>query len=129
MLKILDGLNVVSRAILTLRPGEQFFIMDYAPDQGACYAVMLHETPPFPGIHHEESLSLSVLAAAKYSTEHGKSGNEPRWGWVALDGETKELIGNMLLEMYAQHDQWYYMLITGGIGHRDIEHIRKLTGV
>lgn len=129
MLNILDGIpTFVGSATLTFRPGERFFIMDFVPDQDACYAVMLLETPAFPGKQHEESHNLSVLAAAKYPTTNGKSGDEPRWGWIQLDGETKDMIGNMLIEIKALPGQWYYMLIEGGIGHRSMEHILKLTG-
>lgn len=120
--------SFIGSANLSLRPGEQIHLMDFIPDQAPAYAVMLLETPGFPGIGHEESRGLSVLACGYYPTIEGKSGDQPRWGWVHLDAESKDMVGQALLKLNAQPGKWFYMLITGGIGHRSVEHVQQILG-
>ena len=121
-------IDYVGEATLTVQIGQQFHIFPYSPDQAGDYAVMLLETPDFPGIGHEESHNLTVLCAAQYATTYGKSGSEERWGWVHLDAETKAMIGQALGRINATPGKWYYMLVTGGYGHRSVEHVAKIHG-
>ena len=110
-------------AFLALRPGEIVHLAETMIDQSGSYAVMLHETPALPGKQHIESLNLTVLCAGWYSTEYGASGNEKRWGWVHLEADTKEMIGNALQSIDAIPGQWYYLYISGGVGHRPHSHL------
>ena len=109
----------LSTTFLAMRPGEFLHFSKTPYDQKPYYLVMLLETPPFPGISHPESKSLSVICAI----QHGVTGSEEAiWGWVHLEQSTKEVIGAGLERFGAQSNKWYCMLISGGIGHRPMSH-------
>lgn len=109
-------------AFLAFRPTELTIITETPYDQKPYYAVMLLETPQFPGKQHVESQNMTVLCAAKYDTSHGESGDEPRWGWVHMEAATKEDIGRMLSRNGATTGKWYCLYIMQGIGHRPLKH-------
>jgi hypothetical protein len=112
-------------AFLAMRPGEMFHLSERPYDQAGCYAVMLHETPLFPGSeHHPESKNFTVLCAGWYNTEEGELGEERAWGWVHLEASTKEIIGNGLENIHAVPGKWYYMLTSGALGNRPPEHFK-----
>jgi hypothetical protein len=106
-----------------MRPEEQLHFSRIPYDQESCYAVMLLATPALPGDTHKSNGShpLAVLCAAWHdTTEHGYA-----WGWVHLEANTKELIGYHLENnMEAEVGKWYYMLVSGGIGHRPLSHMK-----
>ncbi len=108
---------------LAMRPGEQLHFSEGPYDYGETYAVMLLETPKFPGVGHIESKPLSVICAIQHSVIVGDSG-EYKWGWVHLEPNTKEIIGAGLTRFNADTNKWYCMLISGGIGHRPESHFR-----
>lgn len=112
-------------AFFAVRPGEVLHFSQTMQDQGDCYAVMLVETPSFPGDGHIESAALSVVCAAPYNTETGASGNASRWGWVHIEAATKELLGNALEHIGAIPGVWYFMYVSGGVGHRPRTHFTE----
>lgn len=114
---------VLDTTFLAMRPGEQLHFSAIPYDQGETYAVMLLETPKFPGVGHIESKQLSVICAITHAVMVGDSGKY-RWGWVHLEQNTKEIIGAGLEQFDAEPNKWYCMLISGGIGHRPEEHFQ-----
>lgn len=114
-------------AFLAVRPGEMLHFSEERYDQESGYAVMLIETPAFPGQAHPESSHRSVLCAGWYTTEEGVLGDTPAWGWVHLEANTKELIGHGLESIRAIPGQWYYLLLSGGLGNRPQDHFKTST--
>lgn len=97
--------------VLAIRLGEQIEFSNQ-PFEGeeVSYAVALVETPSFPETHHPESDRLAVICAGKYSVNEGElAGRGDFWGWVTLEAETKQFVGEALLEYGARPGDWVYM--------------------
>ena len=105
---------VMSYPVLALRTGEQR-LYSPIPFEGTCYAVMLLNTPPLPGDKHPESDPMTVICAARYTTI---SHDALDWGWIHLDFDTKQIIGEDMVDSNFMPGQWYYMIISGGLGVR-----------
>lgn len=118
--------SMPATAMFAARPGEVFHLSDTPRDQAPSYAVMLHKVPDFPGNKHPESSSLTVLCAGQYTTEKGVLDGARAWGWVHLENDTKQLIGYALQSMNAPLDKWFYLYISGGIGHRSESHMQAV---
>lgn len=104
----------ISYPVLALRPNEQR-LYSPTPFEGECYAVMLLETPSPPGAQHPETLNMTVLCAGQYKTlVH----DVLDWGWIHLNFDTKEVIGNDMVEENFIPGQWYYMIVFSGLGNR-----------
>ena len=113
----------LNTTFLAMRPGEQLHFSLIPYDQKATYAVMLLETPKFPGVGHPESKPLSIICAVQHDVVEGES-TKVLWGWVHLEQNTKEVIGQGLEQFNAESNKWYCMLISGGIGHRPESHFK-----
>lgn len=99
-------------AYLAIRAGEyrQYFeeCLSVVPQGVYIYRVALVETPSLPDDHHEICKNLTVICSQQYPTV-----DEPEaWGWIQLEPETKELIGNDLLNGGARPGVWYYMTLS-----------------
>lgn len=74
---------------------------------------MLHPSPSFPGATHAICLPFSVLCCGKYVTLES-SPNEAKWGWVELNPDTRNVIGQDLMDMNAEPGRWYFVTVSGG---------------
>ena len=62
------------------------------------YAFALVPTPAFPGEAHPECSPYTIICAAPYRCTDSKRSGEILWGWVQLDSDTKDIIGETIEE-------------------------------
>ena len=97
---------------LALRPGEKAIIYENDGELPPCaYVVALVDVPPFPGESHPECRPSAVVCAQQYVCSESERPGELLWGWVALDPDTKDLIGDLLHEGGAEPGRWYHLEI------------------
>lgn len=104
----------IEHVVFALRPNESFYIMSNKPEQEDYYLVALIPVPAFPGENHPEANGMATICAARYPAL--SSGGEPKWGWVQLNPDAKNAIGDALLDHPAEIGRWYYMVVSGGLG-------------
>ena len=83
-----------------LRPHEVFELWHFADHSDPRFLVCLSRTPPLPGALSRHSLStpFAVLCMARFNDG---------WGWCTLAANTKELVGNALIEAGAEPEYWF----------------------
>lgn len=89
----------------------------------AVYGVALVAAPLLPDSKHPRCAPFSVVCIANYRTlDHP----ETAWGWIHLTPETKEEIGDDLVEWGATPGKWYWLVMRmSGAGAQTQ---RRLTG-
>lgn len=105
----------MAEATLAIRDGEgrQYFVGPTPPPiikgDERIYGVALVESPPLPGNRHPRSNPLLVCCIANYPTQDHL---ETAWGWIHLTPDTKELIGNDLVELACKVGTWIWLMLT-----------------
>lgn len=93
----------VPQGVLSFRYGEYQQYFEEQPEGDYVYAVALVATPMPPEPTSEKAEGLSVACA-------GKSGKDGTWGYLAIEKDTKQLIGAFLHdELKAEPGKWYWL--------------------
>jgi hypothetical protein len=99
--------------ILAFRPGEEYALHTELPagweQFGPYYIVALLDTPDFPGEFHPDCKSKTVICATNQYKPEGY--DHPVWGWWVLAPATKQVIGDLLVEVGAPVGQWFYLIV------------------
>jgi len=70
------------------------------------FAVMLRLAPQLP-----DDSGLHSISHARQVITASKNNNENRWGWVHLDGDEKDAIGEAMMIEECDLDKWYWCAI------------------
>jgi hypothetical protein len=111
--------QTIDREIFALRDHEKRSYFEVAPDNKLSYAVMLWNAPAFPGMNVTESQPLLLCAAY---TLGAQPNSQNTWVWLHLDPYCYDLIREDLAGHRATPGQWYYMMLSDGVGHRASSH-------
>jgi len=105
-----DDLHVVDfPVVLSIRTGDVFSIEKWDdkldPDKSV-YAVALFEAPML------EQLNVHLSDVAKRTGVVAAGITKDGWGWIPLEGNTKDYIGDLLDELEARPNEWFKLTIT-----------------
>lgn len=99
-------------ATLAFRPREQFKLSAESPNnpQGPnIFAICVLDTPIFPGQRektYRDEPPKAIVAITYYPNLEG-------WGFIALEPETKRVIGDLLFDkLQAESGKWYWLVIS-----------------
>ena len=103
----------VATNFLAMRPGESFTVQNTplgepVPEWCRVYRVALVPTPPLEKAHGV-SKNEAVICAEYYSTS--VTDRQAAWGWVHLEGSSKELIGRELEAVGAAPGEWFTLIL------------------
>lgn len=105
--------RTVGQEAFAVRNGESVTLQNARPDEGRFIAVMARTMLGFPdGEAHEKRrtdgapVENAVICAAQL--------RDGEWRWMALAPLTKEFFGDLLCEIGAERDTWYYVTFTDG---------------
>ncbi len=105
-----DDLHVVDfPVLLSIRTGDIFIVEkwdDKLDPSKSVYAVALFEAPNL------ERLNVPLSEVAKRTGVVCAGITKDGWGWIPLEGNTKDYIGNLLEEVKARPDEWFKLTIT-----------------
>ena len=105
-----DDLHVVDfPVLLSIRTGDVFSVekwddkLDY---DKSVYAVALFEAPNL------ERLNVPLSGIAKHTGVVAAGITKDGWGWIPIESNTKDYIGDLLDEVNARPNEWFKLTIT-----------------